>query len=111
MSKSYQNKSELAKYLYLRRLENINYESILENKRIHLEELIRNNKKEIHKLYTELSKYKKEFEEIEIEMEYLKNYNNYSGYQNKLNIASINSKNREEDIDSMLRIKKILDVS
>jgi hypothetical protein len=111
VSQSYQKKSELAKYFYLRRLENINLESILENKRNHFEENIRNYKKELHKLYLELDNYKKKFEDLETDLDYLKNYSNNPEYTNILNIASINSKNREEDIDSKLKIKKILDVS
>jgi hypothetical protein len=111
VSQSYQKKSELAKYFYLRRLENINLESILENKRNHFEEAIRNYKKELHKLYSELGNYKKKFEDLETDLDYLKNYSNNPDYTNILNVASINSKNREEDLDSLLKIKKILDVS
>ena len=112
ISKSYENKSDNTKYLYPRRLENINAESGLEEKRRKIDHVIRDNKVDIKKLYSQLGALKKELEALEIEIEYLTNHFKYSKFEPKFNNTMYDVKKKSElsDIDAMIKMKIFLEV-
>ena len=93
-------------YLYLRRLENINYETILEEKRFQLEDRLKHHKEEINKLFSHLGNTKKECENLDIDVEFLANYHKYSGLDNKYN-----KKKTDISYDKMMMMKKYIDVT
>jgi hypothetical protein len=68
----------------MRRLENKNREDNMEYKRIKLEEKIKENKSETKRLFSHLNSFKKEYDNLELDIKILDNFNHYTGFEDRL---------------------------
>jgi hypothetical protein len=100
------------RYLYMRRLENMNTESIQESKRKHLEDKIKEQKSELKKYYYQMGVLKKEMDDLSIEIEYLDNFFKYTGIDEQYNkaIARQSKFDKAEDFEKLMKLKKLIDV-
>jgi hypothetical protein len=108
----------------MHRLENISYESNLEDKRSALEEKIRQYKLDQKKIYQQLGSLKKEIEDLSIDIDFLGNFYKFTSMQHKINNMSTNYTNNQNNsllmrkksmsdigsYDKMMLMKKYVDV-
>ena len=95
-------------FLYLHRLENISYESNLEDKRSTLEEKITQYKLDQKKIYMQLGSLKKEIEDLTIDIDFLGNFYKFTSLQQKINNMSSTYSNNQ-NIQMALRKKSVND--
>ena len=100
------------RYLYMRRLENMNTESIYESKRKNIEDKMKEHKSELKKYFYQMGVLKKEMDDLDIEIEYLDNFFKYTGIDEQYNkaIARQSKFDKAEDFEKLMKLKKLIDV-
>lgn len=99
-------------FFYLRRVENKAYEEIQEGKLQKIQENIKVYKENAQKLSNNISGLYKEIDDLRVDIDLLKNYNKYTGFDEKLT-KSVMRKNlidRSDDFERKVKLQKVLDV-
>lgn len=99
----------VGKILHLKRNENVNFETDLEEERHKLSELLKHNRLELKKLYSNLGTVKSEVEVLEIELESISNFNDITGANKNIRHSLVNSQ-KKFNLKAIV-MKRIIDVN